>query len=173
MSEFDALCANDGDLAELRSQVRQFLVTDRATFGWQPEIDSWLTSWDAAFSERLADAGYVSIGLDHFARPDDGLATAQQAGRLRRNFQGYTDDQAEVLVGGDGPAVVLLSLSPSAQALLASITATQIGQPLAILIDGELRMAPIIREPISDGRLALTGFDSLAEANALVDDWSR
>ena len=82
-------------------------------------------------------------------------------------------EQAEVLVGGDGQAVVLLSLSPSAQALLASITATQIGQPLAILIDGELRMAPIIREPISDGRLALTGFDSLAEANALVDDWSR
>jgi len=34
-------------------------------------------------------------------------------------------------------------------------------------------MAPIIREPISDGRVALTGFDSLAEANALVDDWSR
>lgn len=82
-------------------------------------------------------------------------------------------EQAEVLVGGDGQAVVLLSLSPSAQALLASITASQIGQPLAILIDGELRMAPIIREPISDGRVALTGFDSLAEANALVDDWSR
>lgn len=82
-------------------------------------------------------------------------------------------EQAEVLVSGDGQAVVLLSLSPSAQALLASITASQIGQPLAILIDGELRMAPIIREPISDGRVALTGFDSLAEANALVDDWSR
>lgn len=82
-------------------------------------------------------------------------------------------EQAEVLVDADGQPVVLLSLSPSAQALLASITASQIGQPLAILIDGELRMAPIIREPISDGRVALTGFDSLAEANALVDDWSR
>ena len=74
---------------------------------------------------------------------------------------------------GSTLAVLAVALSPSAQALLASITATQIGQPLAILIDGELRMAPIIREPISDGRLALTGFDSLAEANALVDDWSR
>lgn len=82
-------------------------------------------------------------------------------------------EQAEVLVDAAGQPVVLLSLSPSAQALLASITASQIGQPLAILIDGELRMAPIIREPISDGRVALTGFDSLQEANALVDDWSR
>lgn len=82
-------------------------------------------------------------------------------------------EQAEVLVDAAGQPVVLLSLSPSAQALLASITASQIGQPLAILIDGELRLAPVIREPISDGRVALTGFDSLQEANALVDDWSR
>jgi oxygen-independent coproporphyrinogen III oxidase len=43
--------------------------------------------------------GYRAIGIDHFARPDDGLAVAQSAGRLRRNFQGYTDDTAEVLVG--------------------------------------------------------------------------
>ena len=43
--------------------------------------------------------GYVDIGIDHFARPDDGLAVAQRAGRLRRNFQGYTDDQAPALIG--------------------------------------------------------------------------
>ncbi|QIE42711.1 oxygen-independent coproporphyrinogen III oxidase [Rhodobacteraceae bacterium SC52] len=43
--------------------------------------------------------GYEAIGIDHFARPDDGLATAQRAGQLRRNFQGYTDDTADVLVG--------------------------------------------------------------------------
>lgn len=43
--------------------------------------------------------GYRAIGIDHFARPDDGLAVAQAAGKLRRNFQGYTDDTAPVLVG--------------------------------------------------------------------------
>lgn len=43
--------------------------------------------------------GYVEIGIDHFARPGDGLAIAARLGRLRRNFQGYTDDTAEVLVG--------------------------------------------------------------------------
>lgn len=40
--------------------------------------------------ETLVDAGYVFIGMDHFARPDDELALAQQAGKLHRNFQGYS-----------------------------------------------------------------------------------
>ncbi len=43
--------------------------------------------------------GYTEIGIDHFARPEDGLATAQRAGRLRRNFQGYTEDTSETLIG--------------------------------------------------------------------------
>ncbi|WP_417742221.1 oxygen-independent coproporphyrinogen III oxidase [Salipiger sp.] len=43
--------------------------------------------------------GYAEIGIDHFAAPDDGLAIAQKTGRLRRNFQGYTDDTSEVLIG--------------------------------------------------------------------------
>lgn len=63
MSEFDALCANDGELAELRASVRQFITADRATHGWMPAIDSWLTSWDAGFSERLADAGFVGLTI--------------------------------------------------------------------------------------------------------------
>lgn len=39
---------------------------------------------------RLLDAGYVYIGMDHFAKPDDELAIAQANGNLHRNFQGYT-----------------------------------------------------------------------------------
>ena len=39
---------------------------------------------------RLLDAGYQYIGMDHFAKPDDSLAVAQRESRLRRNFQGYT-----------------------------------------------------------------------------------
>ncbi|MBX6391984.1 MAG: oxygen-independent coproporphyrinogen III oxidase [Burkholderiales bacterium] len=38
----------------------------------------------------LTDAGYVYIGMDHFARPDDELARAQKMGHLHRNFQGYS-----------------------------------------------------------------------------------
>ncbi|GGK83150.1 oxygen-independent coproporphyrinogen III oxidase [Amphritea balenae] len=39
---------------------------------------------------KLIAAGYVYIGMDHFAKPDDELALAQQNGKLHRNFQGYT-----------------------------------------------------------------------------------
>ncbi|EGF33150.1 Coproporphyrinogen III oxidase, oxygen-independent [Oxalobacteraceae bacterium IMCC9480] len=39
---------------------------------------------------RLTEAGYVYIGMDHFARPTDDLAIAQAQGRLHRNFQGYS-----------------------------------------------------------------------------------
>jgi Coproporphyrinogen III oxidase and related Fe-S oxidoreductases len=40
--------------------------------------------------EKLGVAGYVYIGMDHFARSDDELARAQRAGTLQRNFQGYS-----------------------------------------------------------------------------------
>ena len=43
--------------------------------------------------------GYQEIGIDHFARPQDGMAIAARNGTLRRNFQGYTDDTAPVLIG--------------------------------------------------------------------------
>ena len=40
--------------------------------------------------QQLEEAGYVYIGMDHFARPDDELAIAQKQGKLHRNFQGYS-----------------------------------------------------------------------------------
>jgi oxygen-independent coproporphyrinogen III oxidase len=43
--------------------------------------------------------GYREIGIDHFARPGDGLEVAERERRLRRNFQGYTDDTAAALIG--------------------------------------------------------------------------
>jgi oxygen-independent coproporphyrinogen-3 oxidase len=39
---------------------------------------------------RLTRAGYLYIGMDHFALPGDELAVAQRQGRLQRNFQGYS-----------------------------------------------------------------------------------
>jgi oxygen-independent coproporphyrinogen-3 oxidase len=46
----------------------------------------------------LEEEGFVAIGLDHFAHPDDPLAIAARTGHLRRNFQGYTIDQADALL---------------------------------------------------------------------------
>ncbi|HCK80347.1 MAG TPA: oxygen-independent coproporphyrinogen III oxidase [Candidatus Competibacter sp.] len=49
--------------------------------------------------ERLAAAGYVYIGMDHFAKPDDELTLAQRAGTLYRNFQGYSTHADCDLIG--------------------------------------------------------------------------
>ncbi|WFN84905.1 oxygen-independent coproporphyrinogen III oxidase [Agrobacterium pusense] len=49
--------------------------------------------------EMLRQAGYSQIGIDHFARATDTLSQAAQAGALRRNFQGYTTDTADALIG--------------------------------------------------------------------------
>jgi oxygen-independent coproporphyrinogen-3 oxidase len=59
----------------------------------------------AAIAEALTGGGLQPIGLDHFARPEDSLAVAQRQGRMRRNFQGYTDDPSEVLLGF-GPSAI-------------------------------------------------------------------
>jgi oxygen-independent coproporphyrinogen-3 oxidase len=58
-----------------------------------------------AAAERLIGHGYRRIGLDHFALPDDDLATALDGGRLRRNFQGYTTDSADVLLAFGASAI--------------------------------------------------------------------
>ncbi|MEM6665674.1 MAG: oxygen-independent coproporphyrinogen III oxidase [Pseudomonadota bacterium] len=47
----------------------------------------------------LEQSGYVRIGLDHYALPDDEIAVALGTGALARNFQGYTTDTAKSLIG--------------------------------------------------------------------------
>lgn len=54
---------------------------------------------------RLVEAGYVPIGFDHFALPGDAIAQAALAGQLRRNFQGFTEDRAPVLLGLGASAI--------------------------------------------------------------------
>ena len=49
--------------------------------------------------EIFLEAGYVEMGLDHFALPDDSLNQAFANGRLHRNFMGYTDQRTDVLLG--------------------------------------------------------------------------
>lgn len=53
----------------------------------------------------LIAAGYRPIGIDHFAKPGDALAKAEENGALRRNFQGYTVDPAEALIGLGASAI--------------------------------------------------------------------
>ena len=53
----------------------------------------------------LTGAGYRAVGFDHFALPRDPLASAAAEGRLHRNFQGFTDDEAPVLIGLGASAI--------------------------------------------------------------------
>jgi oxygen-independent coproporphyrinogen-3 oxidase len=56
-------------------------------------------------AETLTGLGYQAIGLDHFALPGDELAIAAREKRLRRNFQGYTTDEADALIGLGASAI--------------------------------------------------------------------
>lgn len=67
----------------------------------------------------LVAAGLTPIGFDHFAKPGDRLAIAARNGTLRRNFQGYTDDAADALIG-----LGASSIGQMAQGYVQNITAT-------------------------------------------------
>ena len=62
-------------------------------------------------AEALVKAGYIRVGLDHFALPDDAMARALGTGRLRRNFQGYTVDGAPTLIGLGSTSISALPAS--------------------------------------------------------------
>lgn len=60
----------------------------------------------ASLGYRMLDSlGYDPVGFDHFALPGDPLAQAALSGRLRRNFQGFTDDTAEAVIGLGASAI--------------------------------------------------------------------
>ena len=58
-----------------------------------------------AIANALKEAGYIQIGLDHFALPTDPMTTAFREGRLHRNFQGYTTDSNDLLIGLGASAI--------------------------------------------------------------------
>ena len=70
-----------------------------------------------AAARLLTELGYEGIGFDHFARPDDPLAQAARDGTIRRNFQGYTNDPYDVLIG-----LGASSISECAQGYVQNIT---------------------------------------------------
>jgi oxygen-independent coproporphyrinogen-3 oxidase len=83
---------------------------------------------------RIRAAGYDSIGIDHFALPEDGLAVAARTGELHRNFQGYTTDQAPALIGIGASAIGSLP-----QGYVQNVTAT--GEYLRAVRDNGLAIA--------------------------------
>ena len=69
-----------------------------------PTPEARLALFDVARRLFVWD-GYSEVGIDHFARPGDSLDEAARSGRLRRNFQGYTDDTFDTLVAFGASAI--------------------------------------------------------------------
>ena len=69
-----------------------------------PDTDMRFAMASQAF-EFLTGYGYDAVGFDHFALPQDPLAQAARGDTLRRNFQGFTDDPGEILLGFGASAI--------------------------------------------------------------------
>ena len=78
----------------------QRLIPERALPGSSERF-----AQNRAAAQVLINAGYEPIGLDHFAKSSDLLAQRLCAGRLRRNFQGYTTDESRTLIGFGSSAI--------------------------------------------------------------------
>ena len=113
----------------------------------------------------LQGFGYQVIGLDHFALPDDELAVAARERRLRRNFQGYTTDEADALIGLGASSIGKLpqgfvqnapDVGGHARAVQAGRFATVKGLELS---DDDRLRAGIIERLMCDLEIDLDAFD--------------
>ncbi len=97
-------------------------------------------------AQLLIAAGYRQIGLDHFARSNDGLARALDAGTLRRNFQGYTSDTADALIGFGASAISCLPQGYSQnETAIAQYRARVEGDQLATVRGVSLGLEDVVR----------------------------
>ena len=127
-----------------------------------------------AIADALCEGGYVAVGLDHFAAPSDSLAIAAARGELHRNFQGYTTDRCETLIGFGASSIGRLPggfvqnavLIPDYQKRIAEgRLATARHCPVSA--DDRLR-AEVIERIMCDYRVDLSGLQELADEAKLA-----
>lgn len=125
-------------------------------------------------ADALLDAGYVQVGLDHFARPDDPMALAASSGRLHRNFQGYTTDPCRTLLGFGASAISRLPEGfvqnapgiPDYQRRIGSGTLAT--ARLCQLTDEDQRRAQLIERLMCDYRADLSDAQDLVDEDRLA-----
>jgi len=136
-----------------------------------------------AAARHLEQSGFRQIGLDHFAREDDPLAIAAAAGQLHRNFQGYTTDTADTLIGLGPSAIGALPQGYIQNDPGFRNWSDHVGNdrlPVARwrgLIEDDRRRRAVIERLMCDGRVDLDrfgGWSGFPEArgrlNAMVED---
>jgi oxygen-independent coproporphyrinogen-3 oxidase len=128
-----------------------------------------------AAAETLEECGYVAIGLDHFARRSDDLAQAARAGKLHRNFQGYTTDTAEALIGLGASSIGRLPQgyvqnAPDVGSYARAIEAGRLAVVKGIAFsDDDGRRAAIIERLMCDFAVDLDAHGGVAEFGAELD----
>ncbi len=146
----------------LRLQAGRVAVFGYAHVPWMKRHQSLipeesLPGPQARFDQRAAigrvleeEGGYLPVGLDHYARPDDALAHAARSRRLHRSFQGYTTDAAPALIGIGASAIGCLPQGyvQNASAVPAYSAAIRAGglatvRGIALSSDDRLRRAAI------------------------------
>lgn len=90
-----------GEYAHMPSIAKRQIMID--TRGLPAAEDTFLMSQVAR--QILLTDGYEPVGMDHFVRPGDSLINARDTGRLRRDFQGYSDNSSHALIGLGASAI--------------------------------------------------------------------
>lgn len=141
------------------TRKRQQVIAERAL----PDVAARFAQQQRA-AELLVAAGYRRIGLDHFARPEDAMARAAGTGALRRNFQGYTVDPSDLLIGLGASAISFLPQGYAQNAVgtqpyLAAIEAGALATAKGLALDDEDRLrGAIIERLMCDLEVDLAAF---------------
>jgi len=113
--------------------------------------------------DRFTEAGYVAVGFDHFARADDPLALKAVAGQLRRNFQGFTADAAEALIGLGASAIsdlpgLIVQNEKNAGIYRARVSAGRLAGERGVLrTDADVLRGAVIERLLCEGACDIAG----------------
>ncbi len=123
--------------------------------------------------QRLTEAGYVAIGFDHFALPTDSLAIAAAEGRVHRNFQGFTDDPNDVLLGFGASAIsslpgLLVQNEKNVGRYRSMVSSDQVAAVRGVTIDEETRKrSAIISSLLCQGQVDAAASRMLPQVDIL------
>jgi oxygen-independent coproporphyrinogen-3 oxidase len=140
-----------------------------------PDAAERVKQFEAA-TQDLLGAGYAPVGMDHFARADTPLGRASAMGALSRNFQGYTTDGADVLIGFGASAIGMLPQgyvqnTPDVRAWEHAVEAGDLPVCRGIAVDDDDRLRRRVIERIMCDMAA--DLDALARASGDPDrDWT-
>lgn len=151
---------------------RQRMIEERDL----PDVEARF--WQSALARDLwLEAGYQAIGFDHYGRAEDSLTIAARSGTLRRNFQGFTDDEATAVIGLGASSISLFpGLIVQSEKHVGRYRMKAHNNQLAtakgvVRSPDDQRRGAVIERLLCDGRVDLIelGWSSAAASRAMAD----